>query len=372
MPYLQLLRPAQWSKNVFLFAGLLFGQRLDEPAAVLAVVLAFGCFCLISSAIYVFNDIHDRREDQVHPEKARRPVASGRVGVPAAGLLGAGLLLVGLGAGAWLDRGFLLVQLAYVVLQSLYTLGLKHVAILDVILIGAGFVLRAIAGAVVIHVAISPWLVLCTFTLCLFLGFSKRRCELNVLGLNAGRNANRDEPVEAGLEPDGAPGPGGGAPGPGGVATAPGGVATAPGSVATAPGGVATAVRHGGPKAVRHRRTLADYTPDLLNHMTTLTAGIAVVSFMLYAVDPETSRKFFGEAGHYYLAYTLPLVVYAIFRFALLVEHGRCDGPTTVVLRDRPFQAAIGLWVIAVLVIIYRGPAIRMWLQAVFPHGEAA
>ena len=305
MAYLQLLRPGQWTKNLFLFAGLVFGQRRDEPAAMLQVVLAFLCFCLTSSAVYIFNDVHDRNQDRVHPKKRLRPVACGRVSAPAATIFGVGLLVIALAGGARLDRGFFLVQLLYLVIQGTYTFGLKQLVILDVILIGTGFVLRAAAGAVVIHVPISPWLVLCTFTLCLFLGFSKRRCELNVLGLN------------------------------------------------------------GAAEAVRHRRTLAEYTPDLLNHMTTLTAGIAVISFLLYAVDPETSKKFFGAPGVYYLAYTLPIVVYAIFRFALLVEHGRADGPTEVLLHDRPFQGAIALWGVVVIGLVYWGQALREWLHQV-------
>lgn len=304
MAYLRLMRPGQWTKNLFLFAGLVFGRLLTDWDNGLIVVLAFACFCLLSSAIYVFNDVHDRAEDRLHPTKRARPVASGQVSVPAATLFGLVLLAAGLGGAFWLGRGFLYVAAAYALLQMIYTWWLKHATVLDVIALGLGFVLRAVAGAVVVHVAISPWLVICTFTLCLFLGFSKRRCELNSFG---------------------------------------------------------TGPENG---AARHRRTLAEYTPELLNHMTTLTAGIAVVSFMLYATDQRTLEVF----GTNYLLYTLPLVVYAIFRFALLVEHGRVDGPTAVVLRDRPFQAAILLWGAAVWVVIYRGHAVQQWLSKVLPH----
>ncbi len=299
MPYLQLMRPGQWTKNLFVFAGLIFGQKLLDPHSVLIAVLGFACFCLVSSAVYILNDIHDRNEDRLHPTKKTRPVAAGRISVGAAAFFAALLLAVGLGGGLWLERGFVLVMGVYVLLQVAYTLGLKQAAVLDVILLGLGFVLRAVAGAVLVHVEISHWLVLCTFTLCLFMGFSKRRCELDALA------------------------------------------------------------ETGGTTAVRHRRTLAAYTPELLNHMTTVSAGIAVVSFMLYATDQQTTRKF----GTEYLLYTLPLVVYAIFRFALLVEHGRVDGPTAVLLKDRPFQAAMALWGAAVLVIVYRGREIQAWLH---------
>lgn len=301
MAYLRLLRVEQWTKNVFLFAGVVFGRKLLEWESVRLSLFGFVCFSLVSSAVYVLNDVHDRRDDRLHPQKKNRPVAAGQVTVPAALLLAAGLLVVGLGGALLLDRGFFAVALLYFAIQLAYTLGLKQAAILDVILIGIGFVLRAVAGAVLVHVEISDWLVLCTFTLCLFMGFSKRRCELDAL-------AERTRADVA-----------------------------------------------------RHRRTLVAYTPDLLNHMTTLTAGIAVVSFVLYATDKRTLAEF----GTNYLLYTLPLVVYAIFRFALLVEHGRVSGPTAVLLRDRPFQAAIALWTIAVLVIVYHGVEVRAWLQRV-------
>jgi 4-hydroxybenzoate polyprenyltransferase len=299
--YVRLMRPGQWIKNLFVFAGLVFGHLLGNWPMVLAVFLAFACFCLLSSAVYVFNDIHDRAEDQLHPTKRRRPVASGQVSVFAATVFGVVLVALGLGGSAVLNGGFLAIAALYVLLQMAYTFALKHATVLDVIVLGLGFVLRAVAGAVAVHVTISPWLVICTFTLCLFLAFSKRRCELNTLASEA--------PTAA----------------------------------------------------ARHRRTLAEYTPDLLNHMTTLTAGIAVVSFMLYAMDKRTLEVF----GTNYLVYTLPMVVYAIFRVALLVEHGRVEGPTEVVLRDHPFQAAIVLWGIAVLVVIYRGPALQDWLAHV-------
>jgi len=294
MPYLRLLRPHQWVKNVFVFAGIIFGRKLDEPDALLAVVLGFLCLSLVSSAVYVFNDIRDRAEDRLHPRKCRRPLAAGEVTVGAALLLALVVTIVGLGGSYLLDRGFFLVVVVYLLLQLGYTGGLKQVSLLDVIIIAVGFVLRAVAGAVLVHVTISIWLVLCTFTLCLFMGFSKRRCELNALA------------------------------------------------------------ESGGVDAAQHRRTLARYTPDLLNHMTTVSAGIAIISFMLYATDPVTQKKF-----GIYLAYTLPIVVYAVFRFALLVEHGRVDGPADVVLRDRPFQMALLLWAALALLIIYYGQALK-------------
>ncbi|HQL55981.1 MAG TPA: UbiA prenyltransferase family protein, partial [Phycisphaerae bacterium] len=182
MPYLELMRPGQWTKNLFVFAGLVFGLKLDDRASLVLALLGFACFCLVSSAVYVFNDIHDRHEDRIHPTKRLRPIASGRVGVSAAAIWGALLLVGGLLGGWALNRAFFVVVALYVVLQTAYTFWFKHATLLDVITIGLGFVLRAVAGALVVGVTISHWLVLCTFTLCLVLGFGKRRCELNALG----------------------------------------------------------------------------------------------------------------------------------------------------------------------------------------------
>ena len=179
--YLRLLRPAQWSKNIFLFAGLIFGHRLTDPPSVLAAVLGFACFSLLSSAVYIINDIHDRQEDRLHPRKRLRPIPSGQVGITPAVILAVAVLAIGL-LGSWLlSGGFFVVGLAYLGLQFAYTFALKHVVLLDVVSLGLGFVLRAVAGAVVVDVDISHWLVICTFTLCLFMGFSKRRCELSAL-----------------------------------------------------------------------------------------------------------------------------------------------------------------------------------------------
>jgi 4-hydroxybenzoate polyprenyltransferase len=303
MPYLQLLRTSQWVKNLFVFAGLVFGRKLLDPSSIGLTLLAFVCLCLLSSSVYIVNDIYDREEDRLHPRKRKRPLAAGTVGVGAATVLMVVLLVVGMGGSWLLGRVFGLVAAAYFVLHILYTFGLKQAVILDVIAIGLGFVLRAVAGVVVLDdVEISPWLVLCTFTLCLFMGFSKRRCELSALAEN------------------------------------------------------------GAEGAARHRKTLSVYTPDLLNHMTTLTAGIAIVSFMLYTIDERTVAQF-GKFGATGLLYTLPVVVYAVFRFAVLVEHGEVDGPTDVVFRDRPFQAAILLWILLVLLVVYRTEQLERFIH---------
>lgn len=183
-----LLRVKQWTKNAVVFAAFVFalGDVNQSLAAweLWKVCLAALAFSLVSSAVYIFNDWRDAPQDRVHPIKRHRPIAAGAVTPGVALGVGAGLLAVGLG-GAWrLGDGLLLVLLAYLALQVVYTLGLKRVPLVDVIVISFGFVLRALAGAVVIHVLISPWLLLCTLLLALFLGLCKRRHEkVNLAGI---------------------------------------------------------------------------------------------------------------------------------------------------------------------------------------------
>jgi 4-hydroxybenzoate polyprenyltransferase len=175
------LRPGQWTKNLVIFAALLFGRKVLEPAAVGRTLAAFAIFCALSGVVYVVNDVLDREADRRHPLKSRRPIASGALS-PRLALAVAGVLAgTALAAAFWLDTQFFLVAASYLVLLALYSGPLKHIVIIDALIIALGFVLRAIAGAVVIHVAISMWLLICTVLLALFLALSKRRHELVLL-----------------------------------------------------------------------------------------------------------------------------------------------------------------------------------------------
>jgi 4-hydroxybenzoate polyprenyltransferase len=256
---------------------------------VFLVGVAFVAFCLAASGIYALNDVVDRHADANHPRKCRRPVARGVVSPQAAVALAMGLVAVS-GALALLFAGrpVALVIMLYVGLQLAYSLLLKEFILLDVIVIAVGFVLRAWAGSLAVGVPASPWLVACMFTLCLFMGFGKRRCELAMIG-------NADD-------------------------------------------------------AGRHRRTLLQYTPDLLNHLLTVSAGIAVMTFLLYTMDTSRPAPFSKER----LFLTLPVVVYGVFRFALVSELGLYSGPTEIVLKDRPMLAAILIWATIALAIAYR------------------
>jgi 4-hydroxybenzoate polyprenyltransferase len=222
------LRPAQWTKNLVVFAALLFGRQLLSARAVVVAGAAFLVFCALSGTVYLFNDVADREADRLHPAKSRRPVASGaltpRAALSAAVVIGLG----GLSAAFWIGRDFGLVAVSYLALFAIYTGPIKHVVILDVLTIALGFVLRAVAGAVAIDVPISHWLLVCTILLALFLALSKRRHELTLL---AG-------------------------------------------------------------EARGHRRILEEYSPYLLDQMIAVVTASTLMGYALYTVAPETVEKF--------------------------------------------------------------------------------
>ncbi|HZU06578.1 MAG TPA: decaprenyl-phosphate phosphoribosyltransferase [Chloroflexota bacterium] len=183
--WLAALRPRQWTKNGLVFGGLVFSLNLDKPELVARVLLAFLVLCVLASSGYLVNDTLDAPQDRLHPAKARRPIAAGLIAPRHAILVASGLFLLALPIAAWLGGGFLLLGLGYVGLTAAYSLWLKHYALLDVFVIAVGFVLRAAAGAVVIGVMISPWLLLCTLLGALLIALGKRRSELASLEATA-------------------------------------------------------------------------------------------------------------------------------------------------------------------------------------------
>jgi len=226
------LRPGQWVKNAFVVAPLLFSHLFTDTAMILRTLVAVGSFCAISSAIYVLNDLCDRREDRQHPIKKQRPIASGQLGAKAALVLAVVPAVIGLVAGWWLGGHFLLIAVLYVVVNVAYSLGIKHLAILDVMMIAAGFVLRIFAGAEAIAVKPSHWLVLCTIMISLFLGFTKRRAELVAMGPQKGET----------------------------------------------------------------RKVLADYSVAFLDQVISLVTGTTIVCYALYSVDGRTVAMFGSQA----------------------------------------------------------------------------
>lgn len=279
------MRPSQWVKNTVVFAGLIFSLHFTRIGDVMLSLAAFAVFCALASAVYLLNDIKDRDMDREHPQKRNRPIASGRVSVSTAMVSSIVLFVIGLGASVLLGTDFVIAVGIYVILNVAYSYGLKHVPILDVMIVSAGFVIRAVAGALVIGVAISPWLVVCTSLLALFLGFGKRRWELETLG-------------------DG---------------------------------------------AAKHRVALEGYTIHLTDQLIAVTTASTVVAYALYTLAHDTQEKF----GTTQLIWTLPFVLYGVFRYLYLI-HGEKKGgnPTRALMTDLPILIDVVLWLITVIVIL--------------------
>jgi len=181
------MRPRQWTKNIFIFAALVFDKQLLNPDSFLRTLAGFALFCLISSSVYIFNDIADVEADRQHPEKKKRPIPSGKLPIRSAWIAGIVLVIFTFTASYFLAPGFEVVVVAYFLLNIAYTKWLKHIPILDVLIIAAGFVLRVHAGVTLISVErFSPWLYVVMTLLSLFLGFGKRRAELALLAHGAG------------------------------------------------------------------------------------------------------------------------------------------------------------------------------------------
>ena len=176
------LRPRQWLKNLLVFAGLVFAAKLGDAGRWLEAVAAFSAYCAVSSAAYIVNDLRDRDDDRLHPVKRARPIARGELSPRAAVVLAAGLVAVALALAGVLGLVSVAFLLAFAGLQAAYSFSLKHVVLLDVLVIGSLFVIRAAAGAAAVDVRISPWLLLCTALLALFLALAKRRGELVLVG----------------------------------------------------------------------------------------------------------------------------------------------------------------------------------------------
>lgn len=182
---LKTMRPKQWPKNVFIFTALVFVEQLFTPIPLLRTIIAFILFCLLSSAVYLINDVVDMEKDRQHPTKRLRPLPSGQLNPAVAIAAGVLIPLIALPLSFALSPYFGFVALAYLLTMTAYSFVLKNFVILDVLTVAAGFVLRAVAGAVVISVPISPWLYVCTTLLALFIGISRRRHELILLAENA-------------------------------------------------------------------------------------------------------------------------------------------------------------------------------------------
>lgn len=284
--YLLLMRIPQWIKNLILFAGILFGKRITDKSAVITVILSFFLFSIIASCQYVINDYLDKEEDARHPEKKKRPIASGAIEGSIALAITLIILPLALVASYMLKPSFAFIVLFYLLFNIVYSKYLKHLVILDVMSISIGFVLRAIAGAIVIDVAFSSWLLLCTFMLSLFWGFSKRRGELDLLEGNAGK----------------------------------------------------------------HRKILNEYSTSFLDLMMSIVATMTLMSYVMYTISASTIQNL----GTDKMIYTVPIVVYAIFRSLYIIYiKNMGHNPTKAILTDRSVLASGFLWLAVVFLVMY-------------------
>jgi len=187
---IKLIRPHQWTKNVFVLAALVFDGSLFNTSKLIAGLAGFAAFCLISGSVYILNDIVDREKDRAHHEKCKRPIAAGHISVLQACVLLVFMLTASLVLGFWLNLKFGIVLVTYLIINLAYSFKLKSLPIIDIMCVAAGFVLRVVSGGIVIDCTISPWLLLCTMLLALYLGIQKRRAEVRAvsLGIAEGRS----------------------------------------------------------------------------------------------------------------------------------------------------------------------------------------
>jgi 4-hydroxybenzoate polyprenyltransferase len=286
---IQSMRPNQWTKNLVVFAGLVFSRNLFNGQLAAKSVEALAVFCLLSGAIYLVNDIADVERDKLHERKKLRPIPSGRLKIPVA-IVASVVATVLAFVLAWVvGSDFFIVAVVFVVLNTLYTFGLKNVVLLDVLSISISFILRAIGGVEALRgldpaIKISPWLLICTLFLALFLGFCKRRQEL-----------------------------------------------------------VAMAQAHA------HRKALREYSAPLLDQLVGITAGGSVLAYAIYTIWPDTVEKF-GTAN---LVYTVPIVLLGVMRYLYLVYSKQKGGsPSDMLLQEKFMLITVLAWFALVVAIL--------------------
>lgn len=277
---LRQLRPKQWTKNLLVFAALLFSFERIAIETAAASVAGFLLFSFVAGCVYIINDVADREADRHHPTKRERPIASGALQPGVALAFGALLLSGSLVAAYMINPLFLALLIGYFALNVAYSFKLKHMVIIDIMTIAAGFVLRAIAGGLVIHVPFTPWFLLCTLLLSLFLAIGKRRQELVLLGRGVGS----------------------------------------------------------------HREVLAHYSLPLLDQLTSIVTTATIMAYSLFT---------FTSGRTIHLMWTIPLVLYGIFRYLYLIHiEGKGGAPDKVLLEDKPLLATVVLYVISVVCIL--------------------
>ncbi|WP_261800257.1 decaprenyl-phosphate phosphoribosyltransferase [Paenibacillus sp. PAMC21692] len=274
------LRPRQWTKNLLIFAALLFSYQTMNLFSILNTILGFILFCFVSGCVYILNDYADRESDRNHPIKQFRPMASGALNPNVALIFGGALLIASLVISYYLNPLFTLLLAAYFIMNVLYSFKLKHVVIIDIMIIAAGFVLRAIAGGLVIHVPFTPWFLMCTMLLSLFLAIGKRRHELFLLQNDS----------------------------------------------------------------TTHRKVLDHYSFALLDQLIGIVTAATIISYSLFT---------FTSGRTIHLMWTIPFVIYGIFRYLYLVHiENKGGAPDRILLEDKHILVTVILYVISVVCIL--------------------
>jgi len=279
------MRPKQWVKNVFVFAPLIFDEKLFQVHYLVRTIAGFILLCATSGAVYIINDLADVERDRNHPEKRRRPLAAGQLGTRTATIAAVLIIVIALPLGLLLDPVLGAILAAYLVVQIAYSFWLKDAVIIDVMVVASGFLLRVAAGVPLVEAErFSPWLYICMTLLALLIGFGKRRHELVLLEDDAGG----------------------------------------------------------------HRHSLRHYNLSLLDHVITIVTASTLVAYAFYTFSAP------NLPANHTMMLTIPFVLYGIFRYLYLIHvRGMGGAPEEIVLTDRPLQAAILLWGLSVVLVMY-------------------
>lgn len=304
-------RPIHWVKNLALFGALLLTGTLFEKGLFRNVFEAFMAFSFATSATYIFNDLMDISRDKLHPNKKFRPIASGKLPIAVAVAELLFFLILALSISSILNQLFFTLILSYLVLQALYSLGLKNLHVIDILIIATGFILRVYAGAFVINAHLSVWFLLCVISASLFLAAGKRRAEINLL--------------EA-MDPD---------------------------SIGTSGG---------------TRKSLSKYSKELLNSYVTMFGNATWMSWSLYTFfeSPKATLSFWmilaelsrATTINKLMMLTIPIVIFGIMRYEALIFEGKSEAPEKLLLTDKGLIAAAILWIALVYWIIYSGVSV--------------
>jgi ubiA family prenyltransferase len=289
--YLKLLRVEQWVKNLFVFIPLFFSGKIFETTQLFETIFSFIIFSFTASSIYIINDYSDIESDRVHPEKCRRPLASGAISVGRAKLVLVGLVISTIGLIISLSDvfGYNVLKFgavisSYFVMNLAYTFRLKHIAIVDISIIAVGFVLRVLAGGYATGIVVSQWAIILTFVLALVLAVGKRRGEL----VNTQLSGNT-------------------------------------------------------------RKALDGYNIQFADIVLSISITLAIVSYIMFVISPETQKEFTNK-----VFYTFIFVIFAFLRYLQqTLVYNRTESPTKMIYKDRYIQVVLALWGFAFLILIY-------------------